>query len=94
MQYIHIKFFIYNDKMIKAYLNKDGSIAKYNQVEYKEVILDYDVYDDIVKDEKTNEIVLFRNSTQFKNKVLELESKKTLTEDEARELKHLQSLML
>lgn len=43
--------------MIKAYLNQDGSLAKYEPQLFKEVVLDFDISDTLVSDEKTNEVV-------------------------------------
>jgi hypothetical protein len=39
--------------MIKLFLNQDGSIAKYELAQHKEVYADFDVSDDIVIDENT-----------------------------------------
>lgn len=77
--------------MIKAYLNQDGSLAKYEPQTFKEVILDFDISDTLVNDEQTNEVVKLQDSTQGKRRVAELQSKKELDEFEKQEIKFLSS---
>jgi len=52
--------------MIKVFLNKDWSIAKYESIEFREVIIDAEVTDTIVVDKQTWEIVKYENSSQYK----------------------------
>ncbi len=77
--------------MIKAYLNKDGSLAKYEPYLFKEVVLDFEISDTLVNDEQTNEIVKLQDSTQGKRRVAELQAKKELDEFEKAELAFLLS---
>ncbi len=75
--------------MIKAYLNQDGSIAKYEPQTFKEVVLDFDISDTLVNDEQTNEVVKLQDSTQGKRRVTELQAKKELDEFEKAEYNFL-----
>lgn len=77
--------------MIKAYLNQDGSLAKYEPQILKEVILDFDISDTLVNDEQTNEVVKLQDSTQGKKLIEELQSKKELDEAEKTQLAFLLS---
>ena len=50
---------------IKVYI-KNGKIMKYDHIEYdKEIIIDADITDNIVIDEKTWEVVKYENSSQY-----------------------------
>lgn len=77
--------------MIKAYLNQDGSLAKYEPQIFKEVVLDFDISDTLIIDEKTDEVVKLQDSTQGKRRVAELQAKKELDEFEKAELEFLLS---
>jgi hypothetical protein len=77
--------------MIKAYLNQDGSLAKYEPQLFKEIVLDFDISDTLVSDEQTNEVVKLQDSTQGKRRVAELQAKKELDEAEKTQLEFLLS---
>lgn len=53
--------------MIKIFLNKDWSIAKYEPIEFTEVIIDANITDNIVIDEDTWEVVKYENSSQYQS---------------------------
>ena len=55
--------------MIKIFINADGSIAKREPAEHKEVYADFDVSDSIVIDEITWEITLYPNSKQWQDRL-------------------------
>lgn len=75
--------------MIKVFLWEDGLIKKYEPIEFSEVILNYNINDSMVIDDKSKEIVRLQNSTQWKKRVEELQSKKELDEFEKAELAYL-----
>lgn len=78
--------------MIKIYLNEDGSIAKYEPVKYKEIIVDkFDATDSLVVCDETKEICKIQDSSQGKRRVKELQDKKELDEIEKAELEFLLS---
>lgn len=75
--------------MIKIFINADGSIAKREPAEHKEVYADFDVSDSIVIDEITWEITLYPNSKQWQDRLKGLRSKKDLNDLEKAELAYL-----
>lgn len=77
--------------MIKVFLWEDWLIKKYEPIEFSEVILNYNINDSMVIDDESKEIVRLQNSTQWKKRVEELQSKKELDEIEKAELAFLLS---
>lgn len=75
--------------MIKAYINSDGILEKYEPVTYNEVILDFDITDSLVIDEETKSIVRIQDSIQWKRRIDELLSIKDRAELENIELESL-----
>ena len=75
---------------VKVYINiHTGEIEKYEPVKYKEVIVDFDVSDSIVIDEKTWEICLYQKSSQWLRRLKELSKQKELNDIEKAELAYL-----
>ncbi len=72
---------------VKVYIDTTtNEIVKYEPSPYKEVVVDYDINDTIVVDEKSWEIVKIQDSTQWQSRIEELKTKKELTEIEEHEL--------
>ena len=75
--------------MIKVKINKSWIILSIEPVEYKEVILDFDITDNIVVCESTGNICKLQDSEQGKNRLIELQSEKEHSEFEKQELEFL-----
>lgn len=62
--------------MIKVFLNKDGSIAKYESVDY--IYASFETSDTLVICNETKEICKIQDSSQWKKELAKLENKKEL----------------
>lgn len=69
-------------KMIKVFLNQDGSIAKREPAKFKEVFVNLDITDTVVICDDTKEICNIKYSSQWKKELAELEAKDELEADE------------
>lgn len=76
--------------MIKVFIDPIlNEIKKYETVKYKEVIVDFDITDNIVIDEKTWDICLYEKSSQWLKRLEELSNQKELNDFEIAELEYL-----